>query len=322
MKDNNCNVAYVSCFGDLHRKKFEKKTDVIVRSADYGWYFEPCALDRHNIQSITLVEGKPGIYSTTEDGNMILRGGAEGGALSLCLDQKEDVIIPDGISTIDINAFCDTHIRSVKIPDSVIEIRNYAFYGCTQLETVELPSSAQKLGRTCFPDAKLIRISKPVPGIIDAAANGTEQVSVNFCIECNGMKHIFPRNMDEDTKALAEKCVFKSEAKSEKGVKTYSRFAYSKESRIRSATEIILHIHDTDAKRLLVRNAPYIFKHASAVGEAELIRALDVFRNGDILSRKLIRKAAGFIPEEWLQARAYLLSAANEKKPALSLEVI
>lgn len=73
-----------------------------------------------------------------------------GGILKKYTGADVDVVIPDGVLKIGRNAFRETMIRSVRMPDSVLEIEGYAFCGCTLLESIELPSKLNLIGNSAF----------------------------------------------------------------------------------------------------------------------------------------------------------------------------
>lgn len=69
----------------------------------------------------------------------------------------ENVVIPDGVQSIDERAFYNCRgIFDIEIPDSVTEIGNYAFYGCTYLENVKLSENLTSIGNYAFNQCKAI----------------------------------------------------------------------------------------------------------------------------------------------------------------------
>lgn len=62
-----------------------------------------------------------------------------------------NIVIPEGITVIDIGAFegC-TSLSSVTIPDSVVEIHWYAFKGCTSLTSLTIPDSVVEIYERAF----------------------------------------------------------------------------------------------------------------------------------------------------------------------------
>lgn len=62
----------------------------------------------------------------------------------------ENVVIPEGVNLIGEESFADSMVKSVKIPDSVREIKSYAFRDCSSLERINIPSSVTFIANTAF----------------------------------------------------------------------------------------------------------------------------------------------------------------------------
>lgn len=60
------------------------------------------------------------------------------------------VIIPDGVKIIGSSAFHASNIETIIIPNSVIEIRNHAFYECNSIEKIIIPNSVVQIERDVF----------------------------------------------------------------------------------------------------------------------------------------------------------------------------
>ena len=105
------------------------------------------------------------------------------------------VVIPEGVTVIDDNAFrgC-TSLRSVVIPSTVVSIGSGAFYGCSSLESISLPSSLVSIGSEAFAECRSLKeISIPywVLEIGDALFDGCislERLTMPFVQESSKEK--------------------------------------------------------------------------------------------------------------------------------------
>lgn len=97
----------------------------------------------------------------------------EGATLVRYNGNEERVIIPQGISYIDSDAFennCD--IKSVVIPDSVKVICSYAFYGCKNLKSVSIPNTVTRICSGAFTGTPWLEELKRESGTSSAVVNG------------------------------------------------------------------------------------------------------------------------------------------------------
>ena len=62
-----------------------------------------------------------------------------------------DVVIPEGVTEIDAGAIPDG-VKTLTIPNSVTEIGESAFEGCSSLTSVTIPNSVTKIGESAFKD--------------------------------------------------------------------------------------------------------------------------------------------------------------------------
>ena len=71
---------------------------------------------------------------------------------------------------------------SVTVPDSVIEVRNYAFCDCTNLHTISLPNSITKLGKGAFWNCASLSIFH-IP-------NQVTEIPESLCYQCNSLTSV------------------------------------------------------------------------------------------------------------------------------------
>ena len=105
-----------------------------------------------------------------------------------------DLVIPDGVTNIKMNAFSGAScLRSVTISNSVESIGDWAFWACSGLTSVTIPSSVTNIGNQAFQNCSgltSLTISNSVPSIsigAGAFAYCTGLTTVNFnAANCTG----------------------------------------------------------------------------------------------------------------------------------------
>ena len=75
----------------------------------------------------------------------------ENGILKKYVGKGGDVVIPNGVTIINRNAFymCE-NVKSVVIPTGVTSIGTEAFYGCSELQNITIPDGITKIGAWAF----------------------------------------------------------------------------------------------------------------------------------------------------------------------------
>jgi hypothetical protein len=64
--------------------------------------------------------------------------------------ENEDVVVPQGITTIGALSFVGRPIKSVSIPEGVVAIGDKAFYECAHLTNVVIPKSVEIMSANVF----------------------------------------------------------------------------------------------------------------------------------------------------------------------------
>ena len=103
--------------------------------------FEDCT----SLQSIIVGKNNPS-YDSRNDCNAIIETSSNK-LVTGCMN----TIIPDSVAEIRECAFhgCSS-LQSIVIPNSVTEIKYYAFYGCSSLKSIVIPNSVTKIGEFAF----------------------------------------------------------------------------------------------------------------------------------------------------------------------------
>lgn len=68
-----------------------------------------------------------------------------------------EVELPDGITRIGRNAFSDSGVYRVNIPEGVRTIDDFAFFSCERLMNLSIPASTEKLGWRAFSECRALR---------------------------------------------------------------------------------------------------------------------------------------------------------------------
>ncbi len=92
----------------------------------------------------------------------------------------KDIIIPDGVIAIGDFAFYGSNITSVTIPDSVESIGNYSFYGCYGLESAVIGEGVTRIGDYAFSECQKlsdVRLGQGLTEIGDAAFYDCEMLT-------------------------------------------------------------------------------------------------------------------------------------------------
>lgn len=73
-----------------------------------------------------------------------------------------EVALPNGVTSVGKNAFsASKDLTFIGLPDSVQEIGDYAFHGCSSLSDADIPKDAVNIGRQAFADTKLSKVFIP-----------------------------------------------------------------------------------------------------------------------------------------------------------------
>ncbi|MBR3963414.1 MAG: leucine-rich repeat protein [Oscillospiraceae bacterium] len=109
----------------------------------------------------------------------------ENGVLIKYTGKDENVVIPEGVTTIGFTAFIDSNLITVSIPQSVSKIEACAF-SCSNLEEIKIPESVTEIGERAFINCKnLKRVF--LPSHLEAFGKEVfENCSKMLEIHCNG----------------------------------------------------------------------------------------------------------------------------------------
>lgn len=148
-------VPYVLCFGGC-----TALTKINIPSIDV-WL--RCSFGNHSPFSVSL------------NGHLYING-----------EEVTSVIIPNGITTINQNAFLGcTGIESVTIPTGVTSINYNSFKGCTGLTSITIPSSVTTIDQGAFQDCSKLK-DVTIQGSIDVGNNLFSGIAEGGTLIING----------------------------------------------------------------------------------------------------------------------------------------
>lgn len=165
-------AAIVGCSGkDSEDKKKEDDKDVELTGTPEATPSEEAKAPQAN--------GSAGLdYNTSADGETVsIRN------IGTCEDKN--IVIPetiDGKKVVEIekNAFINSKIESITIPEGVTKIGEKAFEYCRNLKTVTLPDSLEELGKAAFYGSGITEITLPekVNSIVTTTFEGCKDLRV------------------------------------------------------------------------------------------------------------------------------------------------
>lgn len=100
--------------------------------------------------------------------------------------------IPDGVKTIDDNAFkyC-SELKSISVPDGVLKIGNNAFSNCLSLEKIDLPNTVESIGVKSFEACLLLGAITLPQSLSEICESAFENCSKLSCVSIQkGLKSI------------------------------------------------------------------------------------------------------------------------------------
>ena len=103
-------------------------------------------------------------------------------AFSNCRELRS-ITIPDSVTIIDESAFSNCEeLRFITIPDSVIKIRKWAFWGCRNLQSITIPDSVTKIESDTFAMCDNLQ-SVTLP-------DGIKEIGINAFLGCGSLQSI------------------------------------------------------------------------------------------------------------------------------------
>ncbi len=139
-------------------------TAIYVEEGNYSYVSEGGVLYDYDMHSILR-------YPASKEGDLFVVPASVStiSAEAFANSGIKDIIMPNSIIQIQSDAFMECRqLRSINqfgdsnfLPDSVIIVESYAFCGCTELKFLQLPDSLRIIGMSAFQGSGLLRINIP-----------------------------------------------------------------------------------------------------------------------------------------------------------------
>lgn len=91
-----------------------------------------------------------------------------------------NLIVPKGVNCIGSHACSNTDFGTITLPEEVIRINDYAFYGCRFLHRVTIPSSVTTIGKFAFGNCSDLREISIPPTVTYIAPNAFHCFDLNW----------------------------------------------------------------------------------------------------------------------------------------------
>ena len=89
--------------------------------------------------------------------------------------------LPSSLKEIGDNAFSNSKITTIIIPEGVTKIGSYCFYNCSELTNITLPSTLNEIGDGAFSNTKITTIIIP---------EGITKIGNNCFYGCDRLKQV------------------------------------------------------------------------------------------------------------------------------------
>lgn len=133
------------------------------------------------------------IYISDKNKNFIITDNlvlsADGKRVISYYGNKSKVVIPDGVTEIDKQAFMSADITSVELPDNLEIIGDKAFLGCSALSDVRFPDTLAVIGKNAFERCENLTE-------ISLKSDGNLQIMDYAFDRCSGVNKIYLENID------------------------------------------------------------------------------------------------------------------------------
>ena len=108
------------------------------------------------------------------------------------------VTLPSNISKLERGCFANTDVQEVILPEGITTIEKNAFAGCINLKKITFPSSLSNIGDSAFQNCTSL-------AELDLSKTNLKEISTSMCSKCSNLKNVkLPNSIYQIKKDIAE----------------------------------------------------------------------------------------------------------------------
>ncbi|MBD5116519.1 MAG: leucine-rich repeat protein, partial [Ruminococcaceae bacterium] len=124
-------------------------------------------------------------------------------------------IVPDGVESIGIYAFCSSKLSEIVLPDSLKTIEAYAFMNAEELNEAIIPSSVKEIGFSAFSESGIKKVT---------LSEGVEEINANAFSETRIKELYIPDSVQSCDSGIVDENVYISASYPSEGLKALTRY--------------------------------------------------------------------------------------------------
>ena len=180
--DDYLNMTSLKIVGSINGTDIKFIREMAGRDIDYNE--TEGKLTDLDLSEATIVEGGEGYYKSGLAPTAVYRYTSNNvvGDLMFYGCDLQNIVLPNGVTSIGYEAFSYNSITSIKLPDGITSIGENAFSNCTSLSTVEFPANLKSIGCGAFANcSSLTQVELP---------SGITSISTSAFVNCSSLTSI------------------------------------------------------------------------------------------------------------------------------------
>lgn len=119
--------------------------------------------------------------------------------LIFCPKGRDTVTVPEGVTTIGEDAFSNTAIKEIYLPETLLEIQDTAFFSCNSLSSIKFPDGLLSIGEGAFMGCTALKSL-----VFPEKLKSIESNAFNNC--CSLVSIVWPKEIDNVSEGSFSAC--------------------------------------------------------------------------------------------------------------------